>query len=138
MPATVTSGSEITLDSGPAISTPEAAKFNSGEKCYAVVRPEKLQVETEGERTNTDQPGVEGLVESSLYLGTATQMAVNVTENVKMTVLCPNVSEEERQSLPGAGAKVRLTWAPDQMHLVAESDSGASSDLTPTENVTKE
>jgi hypothetical protein len=33
----------------------------------------------------------------------------------------PNASEAERQQLPGAGARVRLSWAPDHMHVVKES-----------------
>ena len=38
-----------------------------------------------------------------------------------MTVLVPNADEEERQTLPGGGAKVRLSWQPEHMHLVRES-----------------
>jgi len=38
-----------------------------------------------------------------------------------MTVLVPNTSEAERQRLPGAGARVRLSWTPDHMHVVKES-----------------
>ncbi|MCC6755941.1 MAG: ABC transporter ATP-binding protein [Solirubrobacterales bacterium] len=127
MPAIASSSSEIKLDAGPAISTPEASRFGQGERCYAVVRPEKLEIDLEGQ-AGTDRPGVDGVVESSLYLGTATQMAVRVDEEVSMTVLCPNVSDEERQGLPGAGARVRLSWLPDHMHLVAESDPGKADD----------
>jgi len=127
MPAIASSSSEIKLDAGPAISTPEASRFGQGERCYAVVRPEKLEIDLEGQ-ADTDRPGVDGVVESSLYLGTATQMAVRVDEEVSMTVLCPNVSDEERQGLPGAGARVRLSWLPDHMHLVAESDPGKADD----------
>jgi len=136
MPATAKSGDEVVLDAGPAIGTKEAAEFGAGDRCYAVVRPEKLEIDLEGQ-ADTSKPGVDGVVESSLYLGTATQMAVKVDEEVTMTVLCPNVSEEERQSLPGAGARVRLSWLPEHMHLVAESESGPAADSTPTEKVTE-
>ncbi|HMT04523.1 MAG: ABC transporter ATP-binding protein [Solirubrobacterales bacterium] len=136
MPAIASSGSEIQLDHGPAISTPEAARFGAGERCYAVVRPEKLEIDLEGQG-DTGKPGVDGIVESSLYLGTATQMAVRVADGVNMTVLCPNVSEEERQSFPGAGAKVRLSWVPEHMHLVAESAADKVADTTPPETVTE-
>jgi hypothetical protein len=40
-----------------------------------------------------------------------------------MTVLCPNTNESERQSLPGAGVEVRLSWSPEHMHLVRESQT---------------
>jgi hypothetical protein len=38
-----------------------------------------------------------------------------------MTVLVPNADEAERQRLPGGGASVRLSWAPEHIHLVRES-----------------
>ena len=66
-------------------------------------------------------PSVEGLVESSLYLGTATQLIVKLAEDVRMTVLVPNTDEAERQQLPGGGANVKLSWSPDHMHVVKES-----------------
>ncbi len=72
-------------------------------------------------------PSVEGLVESSLYLGTSTQMLVRLPDDVTLTVLCPNTDESERRSLPGAGSKVKLSWAPEHMHLVRESNRGGGS-----------
>lgn len=133
----VAGANEINLDNGPTIPTPDAARFSPGEKCYAVVRPEKLTVSLP-EDAPGDQPGVDGIVESSLYLGTATQMAVQVTEGVTMTVLVPNASEEARQHLPGGGARVRLNWLPEHMHLVTDSANNKSSDdQTPTETVTE-
>jgi len=36
-------------------------------------------------------------------------------------VLVPNVSEAERQRLPGGGARVGLAWEPEHMHVVRES-----------------
>ena len=85
-----------------------------------------------------DQPGIDGIVESSLYLGTSTQMAIKVADDVNMTVLVPNASEDARQHLPGGGAKVRLNWLPEHMHLVAESDPGGSdADQTSTDQVTE-
>jgi hypothetical protein len=46
---------------------------------------------------------------------------VDLGEDVKMTVLVPNADEAERQRLPGGGARVRLSWEPEHMHLVRES-----------------
>ena len=42
---------------------------------------------------------------------------VQLPDEVRMTVLCPNTDEAERQSMPGAGTKVRLSWAPEHMHV---------------------
>ena len=48
-----------------------------------------------------DGQSVEGIVESSLYLGTATQIVGRLEGGVRMTVLCPNTDEAERQRCPG-------------------------------------
>ena len=70
-----------------------------------------------------DRPRIEGVVESSVYLGTATQIVVDLGEDVRMTVLVPNASEAERQRLPGGGARVALSWDPEHMHVVRESNA---------------
>jgi spermidine/putrescine transport system ATP-binding protein len=120
MPATVTGSHEVKLDQGQTIST-ETDGFSPGERCHAVVRPEKLQVDLGENGAGSGQPRVEGVVASSLYLGTATQIAVDLGEGTRMTVLVPNADEAERQRLPGGGARVGLSWEPEHMHLVRES-----------------
>jgi spermidine/putrescine transport system ATP-binding protein len=114
---------EVQLDSGVTVNA-DVNGLPVGERCNAVVRPEKLGITPEGEKVDGKLPSVEGLVESSLYLGTSTQMLVRLPDDVVMTVLCPNTDEEERRRLPGGGAKVKLSWAPEHMHLVRESDQG--------------
>ncbi len=126
MPGTVKTGGqagEIELDSGVTVKAPTDG-LSAGERCQAVVRPEKLSI-GEGGRGH---PSVEGLVESSLYLGTSTQLIVKLPDEVRMTVLVPNADEAERQQLPGGGAKVKLSWAPDHMHLVRESREHSTDD----------
>ncbi len=125
MPATVTGSEEVKLDEGTTIAT-STDGFSTGDRCHAVVRPEKLQVELgEDGDGRADHPRVEGVVASSLYLGTATQIAVDLGEGVRMTVLVPNADEADRQRLPGGGARVALSWEPEHMHLVRESPNGA-------------
>ena len=111
---------ELELDSGVTV-TADVNGFAVGERCNAVVRPEKLTITREGEEADGRLPSVEGLVESSLYLGTSTQMIVRLPDDVALTVLSPNTDEEERRRLPGGGAKVKLSWAPEHMHLVRGS-----------------
>jgi spermidine/putrescine transport system ATP-binding protein len=125
MPATVTGSHEVKLDQGQTIATP-TDHFSIGDRCQAVVRPEKLKVELEEKNGHGggDQPRVEGIVASSLYLGTATQITVDLGEGVRMTILVPNADEAERQRLPGGGARVALSWEPENMHLVSESPFG--------------
>jgi spermidine/putrescine transport system ATP-binding protein len=126
MPGRVKKGGaagEVELDSGVTVKAPVDG-LSVGERCQAVVRPEKLEIGAGGR----GHPSVEGLVESSLYLGTATQLIVKLPDEVRMTVLVPNADEAERQKLPGGGAKVKLSWAPDHMHLVRESHERSDND----------
>ncbi len=125
MPAMVTGSGEVRLDAGQTIAAGTDG-FVSGERCHAVVRPEKLRV-VSGEGSNGGGSRVEGIVESSLYLGTATQIAVDLGDGVRMTALVPNADEAERQRLPGGGARVALSWEPEHMHLVHESPNGRPS-----------
>ena len=122
----------VRLDAGVALDV-SGNGFASGERCHAVVRPEKLKIKLGDSATPVGSPGgqegstggawpsVEGTVESSVYLGTATQLVVRVAGDVPMTVLVPNADEAERGRLPGGGARVHLTWAPEHIHLVKEA-----------------
>jgi spermidine/putrescine transport system ATP-binding protein len=127
MPATVVSSGRVRLRSGPEIATGTNG-LAPGESCAAIVRPEKLRVEPagEGSPSSNGSPRVQGVVESSLYLGTATQIVVGLGEEVRMTVLVPNASEAERQRLPGGGARVELSWDPEHMHVVRASGTEGS------------
>jgi spermidine/putrescine transport system ATP-binding protein len=118
---------EVELDSGVQVST-DVDGFRPGDRCHAVVRPEKLTIDSGSD----GQPSVEGQVESSIYLGTSTQLIVQLTDEVRMTVLVPNADEAERQRLPGGGAKVKLSWAPEHMHVVRESEFNGA---VPTERM---
>jgi spermidine/putrescine transport system ATP-binding protein len=126
MPGTVTAAGggrgTIKLDTGVEVEA-NVDGIGTGERCHAVVRPEKLRInEAAGQAPADGLPGVEGVVQSSVYLGTATQIVVNLPADVSMTVLVPNASEAERARLPGGGAPVRLSWEPEHMHVVRESE----------------
>jgi spermidine/putrescine transport system ATP-binding protein len=120
MPGTVQSVNarevELRLDSGVSVRVPGSG-VRAGQRAHAVVRPEKLHVNLV-EDPSTGGPSVEGIVEAAVYLGTATQMVVKLADGVPLTVLVPNVDERQRQRLPGAGARVRLGWSSEHMHLV--------------------
>jgi spermidine/putrescine transport system ATP-binding protein len=123
MPGLVEREGKVHLDNGPSVEV-DTRGLTAGQRCHAVVRPEKLDIETleaAGSAADGDRPHVEGVVESSVYLGTSTQMVVDLGDEVRITVLCPNTSEAERQSLPGGGARVSLSWQPEHMHVVHES-----------------
>jgi spermidine/putrescine transport system ATP-binding protein len=120
MPGTVQSVDgtdvELRLDSGVTVRA-SGERARAGERCHAVVRPEKLHVSLVEEPAD-GRLSVEGVVEAAVYLGTATQMVVRLPDGVPLTVLVPNVDEAQRQRLPGAGARVRLGWSPEHMHVI--------------------
>jgi spermidine/putrescine transport system ATP-binding protein len=130
MPGTATSVNgdrvRVKLDTGPELEAQGADGVTTGERIHAVVRPEKLQIQGGNGSGPADGPSVEGIVEASVYLGTATQIVVGLDEEVRMTVLVPNASEAERARLPGGGARVRLSWAPEHIHVVRESAAAPS------------
>ena len=104
-----------------------AAAPTTGERAHAVVRPEKLVLQRPASDSATgDRPSVEGQVESSLYLGTATQMVVRLGDGTRMTVLVPNADAEARRDLPAAGDAARLSWSDENIHIVREGRAPTS------------
>jgi hypothetical protein len=74
---------------------------------------------------------VDGVIESSLYLGTATQVVVKLGDGTAMTVLVPNTDEAARKRLPAAGAEVLLAWANEHIHIVRDAEGGESAPVPP-------
>jgi spermidine/putrescine transport system ATP-binding protein len=137
MPGTVTSvdgkHGGVRLESGVEVET-RVDGLRPGEECHVVVRPEKLRIGRADEPAPDGLPSIEGVVESSVFLGTSTQIVVRLPGDVPITVLVPNADEAERQRLPGGGTNVRLSWAPEHMHLVRSSPNGAGAAVRdPTE-----
>jgi spermidine/putrescine transport system ATP-binding protein len=129
-------GTRLRLDSGVEVAAGSTAGLGTGERCYAVVRPEKLRISRVEEPADDSNPSVEGIVESSIYLGTATQFVVRLAGDVAMTVLVPNADESERQALPGAGVRVRLSWSSEHTHVVREAAGAAPAPEQKTEDST--
>jgi spermidine/putrescine transport system ATP-binding protein len=126
MPGEVTEVTEahakLRLNAGPTVET-ESAGVAPGERCHAVVRPEKLELQRADAPAN-GRPAVDGVLESALYLGTATQVVARLPDGTAMTVLVPNSSGHVREDLPGPGAPVRLTWASEHIHIVRDAAGG--------------
>jgi spermidine/putrescine transport system ATP-binding protein len=113
-------GAQMRLDAGPTVKALDSGGVRTGERAHAVVRPEKLELHQAGAPAEGARPSVEGQVESSLYLGTATQMVVKLGDGTRMTVLVPNADAEARRDLPGAGDAARLSWSDENIHIVRE------------------
>jgi len=119
--STGTGTAELRLDAGVTVRA-GAAGVSVGERAHAVVRPEKLQLRRANGAAPDGRASVDGQVESSLYMGTATQVIVRLTDDTRMTVLVPNTDEEARRQLPAAGDPARLTWSSDNIHMVREGN----------------
>jgi spermidine/putrescine transport system ATP-binding protein len=126
----------VELDAGVEIEA-DRHGLGTGERCHAVVRPEKLVIRRADERSPDGDPTVEGTVQSSVFIGTATQIVVALADDVALTVLVPNADESERQTLPGGGADVRLSWSPEHINLVRESEATRSAESRKTETETE-
>ncbi|HYP49159.1 MAG TPA: ABC transporter ATP-binding protein [Thermoleophilaceae bacterium] len=118
------SAAELRLAAGPTVRTSGSAGASPGERCHAVVRPEKLELLAAEDGAPEERASVEGTLESSLYLGTATQTVVRLPDGTAMTVLVPNVDEEARRRLPSPGEHVRLAWTTENIHIVREALGG--------------
>jgi len=116
-------GAELRLDAGPTVRAPDPAGAATGERAHAVVRPEKLALTPADGSAPDGRASVEGQVESSLYLGTATQMVVRLGDGTRMTVLVPNADAEARRDLPAAGDGARLSWSDENIHIVREGQT---------------
>ena len=64
-------------------------------------------------------------MESSVFLGTATQIVVRLQDHVPLTVLVPNADEEQRTP-PGGRRPGGLSWAPEHIHVVRDSEAAAA------------
>jgi spermidine/putrescine transport system ATP-binding protein len=116
-------GAELKLDAGPTVTTGSSGGASVRERVHAVVRPEKLSLSGTGE-SEANGASVEGQVESSLYLGTATQMVVRLGDGTQMTVLVPNADAQARHDLPAAGDSAQLSWSSDNIHIVRDAVGG--------------
>jgi spermidine/putrescine transport system ATP-binding protein len=114
----------LRLDAGPTVRTSDLDGTRVGERCHAVVRPEKLGLTRAEASAPAGRASVEGQVESSLYMGTATQMIVRLGDGTRMTVLVPNADVEARRELPAAGEPARLSWSPENIHVVRDTAAG--------------
>jgi spermidine/putrescine transport system ATP-binding protein len=121
-------GAQLRLDAGPTVRTPQSGGAAAGERAHAVVRPEKLALTLANEPAPDGRPSVEGRVESSLYLGTATQMVVRLGDGTRMTVLVPNADAEARRELPAAGDGARLSWSDENIHIVREGQTASDAE----------
>ena len=102
MPGTVTGSGGVQLDNGPTVPAalngfrPGRALPRGGPPGEAAHRAGSTKPATDG------LPSVEGMVESSVYLGTSTQIVVELGGDVRMTVLYPTRARPSASGCPEA------------------------------------
>ena len=127
MPGEVTSadggGAQLRLDAGPDGPHASVRRREAGRARARGRAPREARADARRRGRADGRPSVEGQVESSLYLGTATQMVVKLGDGTRMTVLVPNADAEARRDLPAAGEGARLSWSDENIHIVREGKS---------------
>ncbi len=127
MPAEVVSANgagRVRLESGPELAA-QVDGLAAGERCQRSCAGEAPDRRRGRARARRDAEH-RGVVESSLYLGTATQIVVRVAGEVPMTVLVPNADDAARQDLPGGGAGFACRGRPSTCILSVSHPKPAS------------
>jgi len=109
--------STVLLTGGDAVNLPsERAPFGSGASVKVGVRPEKITIEPENDRTSA--PGlntVSGLLRMSTYIGVSHQYKVEGPGGASLTVWVQNLGV---RPAPHPGERVRLSWEPEHTFAV--------------------
>lgn len=85
------------------------AGLQAGAQVALILRPERIRVRP-GHVAGAAPNGLQGVVESMRYIGSAWQGVVRIAESVRWTVYASNASSESRPF--AVGAPVSLQWSP--------------------------
>jgi len=86
------------------------------------VRPEKIQVLAEGERSQEGSHVEEGTVRDVLYVGPVTRYHVSLDRGGELQALAQNREETSGDVLAVRGRRVRLEWRPGQESEIVERE----------------
>ena len=86
------------------------------------VRPEKIQVLAEGERSEEGSHVEEGSVRDVLYVGPVTRYHVSLDRGGELQALAQNLEETSGEVLAARGRRVRLQWRPEQESEIVERE----------------
>jgi putative spermidine/putrescine transport system ATP-binding protein len=82
------------------------------------VRPEKIQLLTDGEEPRAGWTAEAGSVREVLYLGPVTRYVVELDDGATLTVITQNLDTTAEQAAARRGAHVRLAWRRDQVAAI--------------------
>ena len=86
------------------------------------VRPEKIYVLAEGERSEEGSRVEEGTVRDVQYVGPVTRYHVSLDRGGELQALAQNLEETSGDVLAARGRRVRLQWRPEQESEIVERE----------------
>ncbi len=106
----------VRLRSGQLVPAQLDPAIGAGEEVFVCVRPEKLQLRTNGGETG--RINVEGTVVETVYLGTATQFLIEVAPEVRVVAIQNNVHTATHDDRPQQGSKLTIGWLPEHGRIL--------------------
>jgi spermidine/putrescine transport system ATP-binding protein len=108
LPATVANGG-VRLPSGQRFAAPVPSECSEGSDVYLSVRPEKIWLDEHED----GMVSVDGTVVERVYVGTTTQVIVELSPGVRLVALEQNAARQRADDRWEIGQRVRLNWHPE-------------------------
>ena len=108
LPATVENGG-VKLQSGQRFPAPVPSECAEGSEVYVSVRPEKIWLD---ERED-GMVSVDGTIVERVYVGTTTQVIVELSPGVRLVALEQNAARQRSDDRWEIGHRVQLGWHPE-------------------------
>jgi spermidine/putrescine transport system ATP-binding protein len=108
LPATVENGG-VRLPSGQRFAAPVPSECSEGSDVYLSVRPEKIWLDEHED----GMVSVDGTVVERVYVGTTTQVIVELSPGVRLVALEQNAARQRADDRWEIGQRVRLNWHPE-------------------------
>jgi putative spermidine/putrescine transport system ATP-binding protein len=100
--------------------TGEVAERLTGEAGLFTVRPEKIRLADAGSAVGPDELGVDGTIQSVVYLGSETRYVVALDLGGTLVVTEQNLVTSSMEALAAQGRAVRLIWRKQHIRRVHE------------------
>jgi spermidine/putrescine transport system ATP-binding protein len=113
LPATVENGG-LRLATGALIPAPVPDGCGDGEAVHLSVRPEKLLVD----ELEPGMASVEGVIAERVYLGTTTQLIVELAPGARVVALEQNTARARSDDRWELGDRVKVGWHPDHAQVL--------------------
>ncbi len=113
LPATVEDGG-VRLSTGGLVAAPVPGELPDGSEVQLSIRPEKLWID----ELEDGMASVEGVVAERVYLGTTTQLIVELGPGARLVALEQNTSRARADDRWELGDRVRVGWRPEHAQVL--------------------